>query len=106
MSWFEEVYAIIKKIPKGKVSTYGQIAILVGKPRAARQVGWALRACPSSQNLPCHRVLNRFGELCKGDEFGDPHIQKQLLEAEGILVDSNFIVDLNIYLWNPDLPST
>ena len=101
MSFFEEVYEICKKIPKGKVATYGQIAFLLGKPRAARQVGWALHACPSHLNVPCHRVINAQGELSKGYAISK-EIQKQLLVDEGIQVTDTYTVDLNQYAWNPN----
>ncbi|MCL2383096.1 MAG: MGMT family protein [Oscillospiraceae bacterium] len=99
MPLFKEIYEMCKKIPKGKVATYGQIAILIGRPRCARQVGWALHGVPEEENVPCHRVVNRFGGLCKCFGFGGPEMQKQLLEAEGIHVRTDYTVDLKEYIW-------
>jgi len=99
MSLFNDVYEVCKKIPKGRVTTYGQIAIAIGRPRAARQVGWALHGTPSELNLPWHRVVNRFGGLCKNLEFNGVEIQKKLLESEKIEVRGDYTVDLNKYMW-------
>lgn len=98
MNFFEKVYHVCKQIPKGKVSTYGQIATMIGSPKAARQVGWAMNKC-SDNTVPCYKVLNRFGELCKKDIFMHPDVQKQLLEEDGIVVSSDYKVDLKKYLW-------
>jgi methylated-DNA-protein-cysteine methyltransferase-like protein len=99
MSVYETIYETAKKIPKGKVSTYGDIARLAGNPRWARIVGYALHSCPESQNVPCHRVLNRFGEACPGYVFGGESVQKGLLEAEGVKFE-NGRVDLSVYGWD------
>ena len=99
MGLFEEVYEVVKKVPKGKVTTYGEIAAIIGQPRSARQVGWALHANPYEGVVPCHRVINRFGELCKGFAFGGIEIQKQLLLGEGVEVREDYRVDLDKYLW-------
>lgn len=99
MSLFSEVYEVCKKIPEGKVATYGQVAALIGRPRCARQVGWALHVNPEQETIPCHRVINRFGKLCEGFAFGGIEIQKQLLEAEGVEVRTDYTVDLEKYLW-------
>ena len=97
---FKEIYNITKQIPCGKVATYGQIARLIGYPRAARQVGWALHGNPEPGIIPCHRVLNRFGQLCKGFAFGGQEAQKSLLEAEGVEVTGGYTVDLSKFGWN------
>ena len=99
MSLFEEVYEACKKVPNGRVATYGQIAFLIGRPKCARQVGWALHACPENGNIPWHRIINRFGKLSTGTGFGGMEIQKQLLESEGIHVNKEYTIDLNEYLW-------
>ncbi len=80
---FDEVYKIVKKIPQGKVSTYGEIAKQIGinNPRI---VGYALHVNKDPDNIPCHRVVNRKGGLAKGYAFGGLGIQKKLLEKEGI----------------------
>jgi len=98
-SFFERVYAICSQIPRGRVATYGQIALLAGNPRMSRQVGWALHANPRPGQIPCHRVLNRFGRLCEGFAFGGLEQQQRLLEAEGVQVE-NGTVDLARYRWD------
>ncbi|AUS95518.1 cysteine methyltransferase [Clostridium thermosuccinogenes] len=102
MKFFEEVYEVVKRIPKGKVATYGQIAAMTGYPRRARMVGWALHANPYQGIVPCHRVVNRKGELSGGFAFGGPEVQKMLLEKEGIIFNEDGIINLEKYLWKPD----
>ena len=99
MGLFNDIYTITKQIPAGKVATYGQIARLAGNPRASRQVGWALHQNPEPGVIPCHRVVNRFGGLCPSFAFGGADVQKQLLEVEGIEVDTNNKIDLEKYQW-------
>lgn len=101
MSFYDTVYEKVKQIPKGKVATYGQIAILCASPRASRAVGYALHFNPKPGVIPCHRVVNRFGHLAHAFVFGGIDVQKQLLNKEGVFVDENFCVDLEKYLWNP-----
>lgn len=98
MNFFEKVYEAVKKIPKGKVATYGQIAHAVGAPRAARQVGWALHVNPEPGIIPCHRVVNRMGRLAPAFAFGGEKTQASLLRAEGVEVSEEYIVDLTKYL--------
>lgn len=98
MNFFEKVYEAVKKIPKGKVATYGQIAHAVGEPRAARQVGWALHVNPEPGIIPCHRVVNRMGRLAPAFAFGGEKTQASLLRAEGVEVSEEYIVDLTKYL--------
>ena len=83
--FFQTVYEIVKRIPKGKVATYGQVARVAGNPRMARQVGWALHQNPEPEVIPCHRVVNRFGCCCEGFAFGGAGVQRALLEEEGVL---------------------
>lgn len=87
MSFFEKVYEIVKTVPEGKVISYGKVALLSGNPKAARQVGWALHANPYPGVVPCHRVVNRFGELSPAFAFGGENVQKKLLEDEGVIFD-------------------
>lgn len=101
MNFYEKVYRIVQKIPKGYVATYGQIAFLAGNPRASRAVGYALHRNPLPGVIPCHRVVNRAGRLAPGFAFGGPGIQQSMLEAEGILVENGF-VDLKKYCWHPE----
>lgn len=94
--FFKRVYEYLKKVPKGKVVTYGQIARGIGAPRCARQVGFALHCNPQPYEIPCHRVVNRFGGLAPAFAFGGLEIQKRLLEEEGVVVQDD-AVDLTKY---------
>ena len=94
--FFERVYEEVKKIPIGKVATYGQIASKCGNPRNARVVGWALHVNPDSVSIPCHRVVNRNGGLSTAFAFGGKEEHKLRLEAEGVEV-VQYIVDLSKY---------
>ena len=95
-NYFENVYDLVKKVPKGKVVTYGEIARAIGNPRMSRQVGWALHVNPKPGVIPCHRVVNRFGELSSAFAFGGVNRQAELLSEEGVEVIDNK-VDLNKY---------
>ena len=99
MGFFEEVYNAVKQIPKGKVSTYGDIARAVGSPRASRQVGWALHCNPYQGLVPCHRVVFKSGALTSAFAFGGKDVQKALLESEGVEVSADYTIDLEKYRW-------
>ena len=95
---FDQIYEVVKHIPRGKVATYGQVASLAGSKRWARVVGYALHANPDPEHIPCHRVVNRFGEVSKAFAFGGENRQVQLLEEEGVeFVDGR--VDLERFQW-------
>ncbi len=96
---YEQIYDAVKLIPRGKVATYGQIALLAGNPRWSRVVGYALHANPDPQHIPCYRVVNRFGEPSRSFVFGGADAQTALLESEGVEV-KNGKVDLKKYLWD------
>lgn len=93
----QRVYEIVSRIPRGKVCTYGQIALMAGSPRASRIVGAALYRAP--KGLPCHRVIYRDGTLCCDQAFGGKEIQRQMLEAEGITFLPDGRADLKRHLW-------
>lgn len=96
---FNHIYDVVKQIPYGKVATYGQVAALAGSKRWARVVGYALHANPDPENIPCFRVVNRFGEVSKAFAFGGENRQIELLKAEGVeFVDGR--VDMDKYQWN------
>lgn len=97
LNTFEKIYEIVKKIPEGKVATYGQVACLAGNPRWARVVGYALHNNPEPYVVPCHRVVNREGRLAPAFAFGGADVQRQLLESEGVTFDLNGKVDLEKY---------
>lgn len=89
-NFFDQVYKIVKKIPKGKVATYGQIAEVLGT-KDARKVGFALHA-NKDEKTPCHRVVNKDGRLAPGYAFGGPNEQKNRLLAEGVkFIDENHV---------------
>lgn len=95
---FNKIYDVVKEIPKGKVATYGQIASLAGNKRWARVVGYALHANPEPGIIPCHRVVNRFGEVSRAFAFGGENRQIELLESEGVAFTDGR-VDLERYQW-------
>lgn len=98
MTVFEKIYEEVKKIPRGNVATYGQIAAKSGNPRLARVVGYALHVNPDPDSIPCHRVVNREGRLSPAFVFGGENMQRALLEAEGITFLSNGYVDLKKHI--------
>jgi len=98
--FFSRVYKIVSQIPKGKVATYGQIAFLLGEPRSARIVGWAMKAAPEHLHLPCHRVVNRLGEMAPDYAFGSSQVQREMLNHEGITFTKSGCIDLKKHLWD------
>ena len=103
-NFFERVYAAVRRIPRGRVTTYGQIAKMCGSPRSSRAVGYALHQNPYFGEVPCHRVVNREGRLAPAFAFGGAEVQKNMLEAEGGCVvrkeeDGLFYVDIDRYFW-------
>ncbi len=93
--FFEQVYAVVENIPYGKVASYGQIARMLGRPRAAREVGWAMRRCPD--NLPWQRVVMADGSIAGGDYA---EIRKSLLEGEGVIFTESGRVDMKSCRWD------
>lgn len=96
---FTAIYEVVKRIPKGKVATYGQVAGLVGNPRLARVVGYALHVNPDPTTIPCHRVVDRHGRLSSAFVFGGASMQRILLEGEGIPFSDDETVDLIRCQW-------
>ena len=101
-SSYTRIYAVVRRIPKGRVATYGQIAQLAGIPRQARQVGYALAALRDTR-VPWHRVLNARGEISARAEPGPEALQRVLLEREGVAFDARDRVALASHLWQPRL---
>lgn len=101
-SSFERIYAVVLRIPAGKVATYGQVAALAGNPRWSRVVGYALHVNPRPGEIPCHRVVNRFGEVSKAFAFGGENRQILLLLGEGVEFLPDGRVDLKTYGWFTD----
>ena len=101
-NFFERVYAIVRQIPEGKVTSYGAIAKALGTARSARMVGWAMNASHNLDDVPAHRVVNRKGLLSGKHHFDGTNLMQQLLEAEGVKVVDNKIVDFQKHFWEPD----
>jgi methylated-DNA-protein-cysteine methyltransferase-like protein len=98
-NFYEAVYKLVCRIPEGRVMTYGQIATILGAPRAARAVGYAMRACP--EDLPWQRVINAKGQISGGSEVERPIIQRMLLGSEGVSFDETDACALKTLLWEP-----
>ena len=86
-STFDLIYDIVRQIPKGTVATYGQVAALAGNRRWSRVVGYALHVNPDPEHIPCHRVVNRLGEVSKAFAFGGENRQVDLLMQEGVFAE-------------------
>ena len=99
---YASIYAAVRQIPPGRVATYGQIADLAGRPRQARQVGYALAVAPDNLVIPWHRVINAQGRVSGRGETGRATLQRGLLEAEGVAFDEAGRVDLRQLRWPYD----
>jgi len=96
---FNQVYEIVAQIPKGKVLTYGSIAMMLNRPLASRAVAMALRKCPSHLHLPAHRVVNKSGSLAPEEVFGGEDFQRKLLKDEGVIFLDNGKIDMRESFW-------
>ena len=105
--FFERVWAVVRDVPPGRVTTYGHVARHLGVGRGARAVGWALQAVARSDAgplwVPCHRVVNRDGALSGRRHFETPTVMEERLRAEGVAVEGGR-VDLAAHLWDPSAP--
>ena len=104
VSFFDRVYLVVKRIPAGKVATYGQVAAILEHPRAARTVGWALNGLPErlAERVPWHRVINAEGRISNGSgRHGGAEEQLRRLKKEGIKFDKTGRCDLRRFLWEP-----
>ena len=99
-STFARIYAVVRRIPRGRVATYGQVALLAGNPRWARVVGYALHVNPDPQGIPCYRVVNRLGGTSSAFAFGGEDQQRRLLEGDGVAFTADGRVDLSRFLWD------
>jgi len=98
-STYQRIYDVVRRIPKGRVATYGQVARLAGMPGHARQVGYALNALNEDSGVPWHRVVNARGEVSQRSEAGYEVVQREMLEAEGILFDGRGRLSLSRHQW-------
>ncbi len=95
---YKQIYSIVKSIPPGRVTTYGQIAAMTGNYRRSRVVGFAMAGCRDS-SVPCHRVVRSDGRLAKNFGIAGAELQRALLEAEGVKVTSKNTIDLKTFSW-------
>ena len=101
-SFFQRVYNVVRLVPKGRVTTYGEIAAFIGQPGAARMVGWAMNASHTvSPPVPAHRVVNRNGLLSGKMHFHPPELMMMLLENEGVEVRNDKVLKFRELLWKP-----
>jgi len=102
LSFFEKVYEVTKKIPVGRVTSYGAIARFLGAPGAARMVGWALNNSHAQKEfIPAHRVVNRNGLLTGKNHFSGSTVMKDLLESENVEVENDKVLHFNELFWDP-----
>jgi methylated-DNA-protein-cysteine methyltransferase-like protein len=100
--FFQDVYAVVRLIPKGRVTTYGAIGIYLGAAKSARMVGWAMNNAHGLQPpIPAHRVVNRNGLLTGKAYFKPPSLMQHLLEKDGITVENNTIINFKEHFWEP-----
>ena len=100
--FFEQVYALVRLIPEGRVTNYGAIARYLGSPQSSRMVGWALNACHNKEPIvPAHRVVNRLGILSGKVHFRGSNIMQQLLECEGVTIEDDKVVNFEALFWDP-----
>ena len=99
--FFENVYAVVKLIPKGRVTSYGAIACYLGSKQSSRLVGWAMNASHKLNGVPAHRVVNRKGILTGKHHFETSNRMQELLEKEGVNIKEDQIVNFNELFWDP-----
>lgn len=105
MSGWAPIHRVVGRIPAGRVASYGQIAALAGRPRAARQVGYALHALAVDSDVPWHRVVNAAGRISeRGGPAALAGLQRARLEAEGVTFDARGAIDLERFGWRPRAP--
>ena len=100
-SFFEKVYEVARKIPYGRVTSYGAIANYLGAAKSARMVGWAMNACGGDETIPAHRVVNRQGIITGKHHFNGINLMQQLLESEGLVIKKDKIMNFEATFWNP-----
>jgi len=101
-SFFDDVYDVVRQIPKGRVTSYGAIAAFLGTKKSARMVGWAMNASfHVKPKVPAQRVVNRNGMLSGKAHFATPTLMKELLEKEGIKIKKDTVTDFDKKFWDP-----
>lgn len=99
-TYYDWVFAVVRQVPRGRITTYGAIADYLALG-AARMVGWALNQSFLNDGVPAHRVLNRKGELSGRNHFQTPTLMQELLEQEGVEVEDNRVKDFDRHFWSP-----
>lgn len=102
-NFFEDVYQVVRLIPKGRATSYGLIAEYLGSKGSARMVGWAMNQAHALPDVPAHRVVNRNGLLTGKNHFQTPTQMQELLEAEGISIKNDQIMNFESILWSPKI---
>ena len=103
-TFFEDVYDVVRQIPKGKVTSYGAIAAYLGTKLSARMVGWAMNAAHTAKpKVPAQRVVNRNGMLTGKYHFGTPTLMQELLKKDGVTVKNDTVVDFKKRYWDPSI---
>lgn len=100
-NFFEDVFEVVKLIPKGNVTNYGAIAKYLGSGMSSRMVGWAMNSCHNRPEIPAHRVVNRIGMLTGKHHFATATMMQDLLESEGIRINNDRVVDFAKHYWDP-----
>ena len=100
VDFFNQVYELVKLVPKGRVTTYGSIAKALGTAKSSRMVGWAMNASHKNSNIPAHRVVNRNGLLTGKFHFETPNQMQELLEKEGVKIENNQVVNFKELFWD------
>ena len=100
-NFFSDVYAVVKEVPMGRVTTYGAIASYLGMKRSARMVGWAMNAAHALPDVPAHRVVNRSGLLTGKHHFSSPTAMEEALQGEGVEVVNDKVRAFDQLFWDP-----
>ena len=100
-STFDLIYDVVRQIPRGKVASYGQVALLAGNPRWSRVVGYALHVNPDPEGIPCYRVVTKDGRVSDAFAFGGVNEQVRLLKADGVTFTDATHVDMSLHQWHP-----
>lgn len=101
--FYQRVYAVVRLIPYGRVTSYGAIARFIGAPKAARTVGYAMNASVGQEGIAAHRVVNRNGMLSGKHHFGGSRVMEELLQNEGIAVKEDQVQDFSVLFWDPNV---
>ncbi len=100
-NFFQDVYDIVRLVPKGRVTSYGAVARYLGTGMSARMVGWAMNAAHTEKDIPAHRVVNSKGLLTGKHHFKSPNAMQRALEKEGVKIEKDKVRDFENRFWNP-----